>query len=149
MLRRLTASRSRTSVTGLERVRVTALSEIIDTTVDDDSASENRLGSNQRNELILDRADGITSGVSREVAEITNVTGFVGGCTMGLAERVEVAAGRGAAIGIVAKLVHVEAAESVGVIALDIPRDLGGSAFGSLLEGNSAGDARVSANDSN
>lgn len=54
-----------------------------------------------------------------------------------------------AAVGVVTELVNVETTLSVGVVAGDVPGDGGGSALISLLEGNSTGDLRVSAEDSN
>ena len=58
-------------------------------------------------------------------------------------------AGRGAAVGVVAKGVDVEAALRVGVVARDVPGDLGGSGLGLLLEDDMASDLGVTTDDSN
>ena len=55
----------------------------------------------------------------------------------------------GATIGIVTKLVDVHAALSIGVVASDIPRDGGRGGLRLLLESNSAGNLRVTSDDSN
>ena len=47
-------------------------------------------------------------------------------------------AGRSAAVGVVAKGVDVHATLGVGVVAGDVPTDLGGSRLGILLEGDGA-----------
>jgi hypothetical protein len=60
-----------------------------------------------------------------------------------------VRAGRCAAVGVVTKLVDVHATLSIWVVALDIPCDGGGGAFGLLLEGNGTGDLRVTSDGSN
>lgn len=60
-----------------------------------------------------------------------------------------VRAGRGAAVGVVAEGVDVEAALGVGVVAGDIPRDGGGCRLGLLLEGDGTRDLRVSSDDGN
>ena len=60
-----------------------------------------------------------------------------------------VGTGGGAAVGVVTELVDVESTLGVGVVASDVPRDVGSGALASLLEGNGAGDLRVTAEDSN
>jgi hypothetical protein len=55
----------------------------------------------------------------------------------------------GAAVGVVTELVDVEATLGVGVVALDVPGDGGGSVLVGLLEGDSAGDLGVTTDDSN
>lgn len=57
-------------------------------------------------------------------------------------------AGRGAAVGVVAKGVDVEAALRVGVVARDVPGDLGGSRLGLLLEDDVTRDLGVTTEDS-
>lgn len=56
-------------------------------------------------------------------------------------------AGRGAAVGVVAKGVNVHAALGVGVVAGDVPGDGGGSRLGRLLEDDGARDLGVTADD--
>jgi hypothetical protein len=55
----------------------------------------------------------------------------------------------GATIGIVTKLVDVHATLSIGVVASDIPCDGSGGGFRFLLEGNGAGDFRVTSDGCN
>lgn len=58
-------------------------------------------------------------------------------------------AGRGAAVGVVTEGVNVEATLGVGVVASDIPGDLGGRRLSVLLEDDGAGDLGVTPEDSN
>lgn len=58
-------------------------------------------------------------------------------------------AGRGAAVGVVAKCVDVEATLGVGVIAGDVVGDGGRGTLRGLLEDDGAGDLGVSSEDSN
>lgn len=58
-------------------------------------------------------------------------------------------ASRGAAIGVVTEGVDVHATLGAGVVAGDIPDDLGGGGLGLLLEGNLASDLGVTTEDSN
>lgn len=67
---------------------------------------------------------------------------------MGSLERVEVRTSRSTSIGVVAKLVDVEAALSVGIIALDLVFDGGRSGLGVLRELDPAGNAGVTAENS-
>lgn len=64
-------------------------------------------------------------------------------------DNLTVGTGRGAAVGVVTKLVDVETTLGVGVVAGDVPGDGGSGALVSLLEGDGAGDLGVSADDSN
>lgn len=56
---------------------------------------------------------------------------------------------RGAAVGIVTKLVDVKTPPGVRIVTGDIPRNHGWIALGSLLEGDGARDVGVTAKDSN
>ncbi len=56
---------------------------------------------------------------------------------------------RGAAVGIVTKLVDMETTQGVGVVAGDIPGNDGWGGLGSLLEGYGALDVRLATKDSN
>lgn len=56
-------------------------------------------------------------------------------------------AGRGAPVGVVTEGVHVHAALGVGVVARDVPADLGGRGLGVLLEDDGAGHLGVAADD--
>ena len=64
-------------------------------------------------------------------------------------ENLTVRTGRGAAIGVVAELVDVEATLGIGILASDVPGDGGWRGLGRLLEGDSALDVGVTAEDSN
>lgn len=57
-------------------------------------------------------------------------------------------AGRGAAVGVVAKGVDVDATLSVGVVAGDVPGDGGGSGLGLLLKSDGALDVGVTTENS-
>jgi hypothetical protein len=116
--------------------------------VNDESTAENTLGTDQLDQAVGLGASSIALGISLEVAKVTDVTDGVGGSTVGLAVGVEVGAGGGAAVGVVTELVDVEATLGVGVVASDVPGDGGGVTLRSLLEGDSAGDLGVSADDS-
>jgi len=60
-----------------------------------------------------------------------------------------VRAGRCAAVGVVTELVDVHASFSVGIVARDVPGDVGWRRLGALLEGDGALDVRVTSEDSN
>jgi len=58
-------------------------------------------------------------------------------------------AGRSAAVGVVAEGVDVHPPLGIGVVARDIPADLGGRRLGLLLEHDGARDLGVTADDAN
>jgi hypothetical protein len=58
-------------------------------------------------------------------------------------------ASRSAAVCVVTELVDVHATLSIGVIASDVPCNGSWGRLGFLLEGNSAGDLRVTSNECN
>lgn len=144
-----TASRAETGVTGGGRELVATLSEVISASVDDDGASENTVGANQLDKAVLDAALGNTLGVGLDVSQVTDVADIVGGRTVRLAEGVEVRARRSAAVSVVAELVDVHAALGIGVRVLDLVLDHGGRALGLLRKLNDAGNAGITADDSN
>jgi hypothetical protein len=59
-----------------------------------------------------------------------------------------VRASRSATVGVVTESVDVEATESIGVVARDVPGDGGRSRLGLLLEGDGTSDLGVTAEDS-
>jgi hypothetical protein len=60
-----------------------------------------------------------------------------------------VRAGRGAAVGIVTELVDVHSTLGIGIVAGDVVGDDGGRGLVGLLEGDGAGDLRVSSDECN
>jgi hypothetical protein len=84
-----TASRAATSVTSLLALLVLALAKVVGAGVDDDSAAENALGTDQLDELVRDAALGVALSVGLEVAKVTDVALAVGGSTVGLVVRVD------------------------------------------------------------
>ena len=56
-------------------------------------------------------------------------------------------AGRGAAVGVVTEGVDVNATLSIGVVAGDVPGNLGRGRLGGLLEGYGTGDLGVTTDD--
>ena len=58
-------------------------------------------------------------------------------------------AGTGAAVGVVTKLVNVEATLGVGVVTLEVVGDGSGAGLGGLLKGHRAGNLGVTTEDSN
>ena len=111
--------------------------------------AQDALSTNELDQLIRLGALGVTLGVGLEVTKVTDVADLILGGAVGLAEGVEVRASGGAAVGVVAKLVDVEATLSVRVVAGDVPRDGGVGVFVGLFEGDGAGDLGVTTEDSN
>lgn len=124
------------------------------------------LRADQLDQLICDRALAIPLAVGLEVSKITNMAVLVGGRSVGLAEgvdwnagqpcpssegrrRLTMGASRGAAVGVVTKLVDVDATLGVGIVAGDVPCDGGGGGFGGLLKGDRAGNLGVTADEGN
>lgn len=84
-----TASRPWSSVTRLLTLLVTSLAEIIGAAVDDDSATEHALGSDQLDELVRDAALAVALAVGLKVAQVADVALGVLGGTVGLGVRVD------------------------------------------------------------
>lgn len=68
---------------------------------------------------------------------------------LGIEVKLTVRASRGAAVGVVAEGVDVEAALGVGVLASNVPGDGSGSRLGFLLKGDSSTNLGVTAEDAN
>ena len=111
--------------------------------------SQNAVGPNQLNDVVLHAALGDSVGIRLDVAQVAGVPDVVRGRAVGLAVRVEVRAGRGAAVGVVAKLVDVHAALGVGIRVLDLVLDHRGGVLVLLREPDGARDAGIAAEDSN
>lgn len=60
-----------------------------------------------------------------------------------------VRAGRGATVGVVTELVNVHATLGIGIVTGDVVGDGGGRGLVGLLEGDGAGDLRVSSDECN
>lgn len=86
-----TACRARASIASLLGLLVVTLAEVVGATVHDNGAAENALRADQLDELVRDRALGVTLAVSLEVAKVTNVTLRVRRGSVGLAVRVDYA----------------------------------------------------------
>lgn len=84
-----TASRTRTSVTGLLRLLVTTTAQVVSASVDDNGAAEHALLANKLDKLVLHGANRVALGISLDVAQVTNVALVVGGSTVGLGEGVD------------------------------------------------------------
>lgn len=111
--------------------------------MDNDGSADDAVGADQLDQGVGGRALGVALTIGLDVAEIANVAGLVGGSTVGLLVRVEVRAGRGAAVGVVTESVDVEAPLGVGVVAGDVPGDGGRGRLGLLLEDDGARDLGV------
>jgi hypothetical protein len=116
--------------------------------MDNNGSTENGVLAKERNELVGLGALGSALSVSLNVAKVTDMADLILRSTVGLAKGVKVGAGRSAAIGVVTKLVNVETTESIGIVALDIPRDGGRGLSRSLLKSNDTRDSRISSNNS-
>ena len=109
-----TTGSSATSVTGLERVGVTALAKVVGALVDDDRSADDRVGAEERDVLVCMSArrqegdhtqrrtgdvDGSGAGsVGLDVAEVSDVSLRVLGSTVVLLQGVEVGTGGSASV---------------------------------------------------
>ena len=130
------------------------------------------LGADELDEAVGHAALGVALGIRLDVAEVTNVAVLVARGAVRLAVGVDcgraqllrtsgngwnasrtvrahtMRAGRGAAVGVVAKGVDVHAALGIGIVAAQVPGNGGGGTLGLLLEGDGAGDLGVTPDDS-
>lgn len=127
---------------------MTTLSKIIDTSMDNNSTSNDRVGTNQLDLQVLLGSTRASIGISGNVSQVSNVSVFVFGGTVLLTKGVEVGASRSASVGVVTKLVNVESTESIGIIASNVPAHSGVIVFRGLLKVNSTLDIRVSSKNS-
>ena len=81
----LTAGWAWASVASLLALLVSTLTKIISATVYDNGASKNALRADQLDELVGNGALGVALAVGLEIAQVTNVTLVVSGCTVSLA----------------------------------------------------------------
>ena len=85
----LTTSRTSAGVASLLALLIAALSKIVGSSVDNDSAAQDALGSNELNKLVADLAICIALSVSLEVAKISDMAVLVGWSTVLLAVGVD------------------------------------------------------------
>lgn len=167
------------SIARLLTLSVTTLSEIIGAGVDNNSAAENALGTNQLDQLVLHRALSIALSIGLEVSEITDVALRVLWCTVLLGVRVDcmrerkrereisihgpgeantamlccatrtVRSSAGAAVGVVSERVNVHATLRVGVVTGNVPFNGRGRCLAVLGEGDGALDVGVTTENGN
>lgn len=165
------------SIARLLALSVTTLSEIIGAGVDNNSAAENALGTNQLDQLVLHRALSIALSIGLEVSEITDVALRVLWCTVLLGVRVDCMRGRGweisihgpgeantamlccdthtvrssagAAVGVVSERVNVHTTLRVGVVTGNVPFNGRGRCLAVLGEGDGALDVGVTTENGN
>jgi hypothetical protein len=109
--------------------------------------AQNAMLPNQLNLGILNSPLRIPLRIGLDIPQIAHMSITVARGTVALAEGVEVRASRGAAVGVVAKLVDVEAALGVGVVAGDVVGYGCGRGLAGLLEGYGPGDLGVASED--
>lgn len=91
---------------------MSAISQVIAISVNDDGTSQDAQLSAQRN-LLVSQIDLCDSGViSDDIAQITGVTDLMSGSTVFLAMRIEVRSSRHASVCVVAELVNVESVQA-------------------------------------
>jgi len=142
-----TASGTRPSITSLERLFIAALAEVVSSGMDNNSSTDNALGTDNLDQWIGHGTLRVALAISLDVTKVADMAVLVRRRAVALAMRVEVRSSRGATVGIVAKGVNMHATLRIGVMALDIPGDLGGRGLGILLERDRSGDLRVASND--
>ena len=79
-----TASETSASVTSLLRLLVTALAQVVSSSMNDNSATNDALGANQLDQLVRSAALGVTLAIGLEVTQVTDVALLVLGGTVGL-----------------------------------------------------------------
>ncbi|KAH3669951.1 hypothetical protein OGATHE_002764 [Ogataea polymorpha] len=112
---------SATGITGLQRVWVATLTQVIGTGVNNDSSSQNGVFTEKLDQAVLLCTLGNSIGVGSNVTKVTNVSLGVFWCTMVFAEWVEVWSSRSAAVSVVTKLVDVETSQSVWIVTGNFP----------------------------
>ena len=144
-----TTSWSATSVTSLQRVWVTTLTQIVLTGVNNNGSTQDRVWTNQLDQGVRDGTFGNTRGISADVTQVTNVSGFVGWGTMGLAKWIEVGTSRGTTVGVVTKLMDVETTLSVWRVTGNLVRNCGWGRFRFLGEVNDTRNTGITSENSN
>ncbi len=129
-----TAGDAASCITGLERLFVTALAQIVLFLVDDDRSADDRMLADQRHEVISHvDLDLSAIGFNFNITQVTDMAILVALSAVSLAERVEVRTGRLATIAQIAELVDVEAVLT-GLEASNLTTNGGVATLGILLE---------------
>ena len=136
-----TTGGSATGITGLEGLLVTALTQVVLSRVDNNRSANDGVWTEQLDQIVSNGTLSDTIVVRRDVTHVADVSDGVSWRAVGLLEWVEVGARGDTAVGDVAELVDVEAAQRVGRVAGDLVGDRGGLVLRRLLEVDGAGDA--------
>lgn len=144
-----TAGKTGTCIASLQGLLVAALAEIVSTGVDDHTSTNDGVRAEEGDDLVGNVNHSDTAAVRLDVTEVTNVPLGGSGTTVVLVEGVVMGTGRSTAVGVVSKLVDVEASLGVSVEVLDLTRDANGSAFRVLGKSYSTVDVGVTLEDSN
>merc|ERR1719244_1871537 len=118
------ASDSRTSVSGDLALGARSFSEIVSVGVDDDRSADDAFVSVKSDSFVLQPDFGHSGTICFHVAQITRVTMIIAirRCSVFALVGVEMAAGGGASVGVVAKFVDVESMQTFGQ-PFDFARD--------------------------
>lgn len=117
--------------------------------MNDNGAANDGVRTSELEQVVGQGALGDTLAVALDVAQITDMAVLIGGCTVVLAERVEVRASTHTSVGGITKRVDVEAEFVVGLVAREVILDGCGLSLSLLLKVNSTFDGRISTDDSN
>jgi hypothetical protein len=128
---------------------VTTLTQIISTSVDNNGSTQDRSWTNQLDQVIRDGTLSDTFSIGLDVTQVTDVSDLVGWGTVGLAEWVEVWTSRGTAVGVVTKLVNVEATLSIDIVTSDLVGDSSWLVLRGLFKANNTGNTGVTTQYSN
>lgn len=112
-----------------------------------DGAAEDGVLAKEREVAVEEGALRVAVAVGMEVAEVADVADGVEAVAVGHGLWVVVGAGGVAAVGEVAKLVDVEAAQGLGGAAVDVPGDVDEGARVGLLKVESASDGGLASKD--
>jgi len=108
------ASEPGASVSGGETELVTSFAEIIDVSVNDDRSPDDGKRTGERDSGVGDLYIGDAIGTGVDVTEITSVSNIVDWSSMRLSVGIEMSAGGGATVGVVAEFVDMKAVGAWG-----------------------------------
>jgi len=138
-----TASSPATSITGFERFLVVASSQVIGTCMNNNSTSNNTKRAIQGDQFVLERERCRAVFITLDVPQVADMSLGIRRGTVVVAVRVEVAAGRQAAVRQISCLVDMEPTLGRRIQVLDISCHGDRAAFGGLLEGHCTRHRRV------